>query len=98
MTGPIGVIRSGSDVISTGNYGAAIAFAAAISVNLAVVNSLPFPGLDGGQLVFVVGEAVTGRKLPQRVQDRINAYALLLLLLVSLSTTVGDVGDLISKR
>jgi len=90
LSGPIGVIKMGSEVVRTNDLTAVAMFAAAISVNLAVVNSLPIPALDGGQLVFVLGEAVTGRKLDQRKQEEINALALLVLLLVTFSTTVGD--------
>jgi membrane-associated protease RseP (regulator of RpoE activity) len=39
---------------------ALVGFAATLSVNLAVLNSLPFPALDGGQLAFVVIELLTG--------------------------------------
>ena len=95
ISGPVGVIKMGSDVVSTNDFAAIVAFAAAISINLAVVNSIPFPSLDGGQLVFVLSEAVIGRKIDQRVQEEINASALLLLLLVSLGSTFGDVGKLL---
>jgi len=67
-------------------------------VNLAVVNSLPLPALDGGQLVFVLAEAVSGRKIDQRTEETINAAALFLLLFVSFSTTVGDLTAIVSTR
>ena len=60
-------------------------------MNLAVVNALPLPALDGGQLVFVVGELLTGKKVDQRKQEEISSAALLFLLLVSASTAVGDI-------
>mmetsp|Transcript_18302 Transcript_18302/g.34032 ORF Transcript_18302/g.34032 Transcript_18302/m.34032 type:complete len:141 (+) Transcript_18302:242-664(+) len=83
--------RTGSDVVSTNDLRAVVGFAAAISIDLAVINSLPLPALDGGQLVFVLAEAATGRKIDQRLQENINAAVLLLLLLVSVGTTIGDV-------
>ena len=43
LSGPIGVIKTGSDVVSTNDIAAVVGFVAAISVNLAVVNSLPLP-------------------------------------------------------
>ena len=69
LSGPIGVIKTGSDVVSTNDIAAVVGFVAAISINLAVVNSLPLPALDGGQLVFVLAEAVSGRKIDQRAQE-----------------------------
>ena len=91
MSGPVGVIKSGADVVKSSDLAAVVAFAASISINLAVVNSLPLPALDGGQLVFVLAEAVSGRKIDQRLQESVNAGALLILFLISIGTTVGDV-------
>lgn len=94
VSGPIGVLKTGADVVATNDVSAVIGFVAAISINLAVVNSLPLPALDGGQLVFVLSEAVTGKKIDQRKQEAINSAALLFLLAFSFSTTVGDLGIL----
>jgi len=90
LSGPIGVIKSGADVVSRNDYKAVVGFVAVLSINLAVINSLPFPALDGGQLVFVLVEAVTGRKVDQRLQEGINAAALLFLVALSATATVGD--------
>lgn len=101
VSGPIGLIKQGSDVVSSAASGrdiaAVVGFAAAISCNLAVVNSLPLPALDGGQLVFVLAEGLTGKKIDQKRQEEINALALFLLLAFSLNTAVGDVGRLIIR-
>lgn len=94
MSGPIGVLKSGADVVSTSDLAAVVAFAASISINLAVVNALPLPALDGGQLVFVLAEAAAGRRIDQRVQEGINAGALFILFMISVGTTVGDVTSL----
>ncbi len=91
VSGPLGVLRVGSDVASTGDLFALASFAAAISVNLAVVNSLPLPALDGGQLAFVIAEVITGKKVETRKQEEITAYFLLLLVLASLGTFIGDI-------
>ena len=95
LSGPIGVLKTGSDVVKTNDIAAVVGFAAAISVNLAVVNSLPLPALDGGQLIFVLSEAVTGKKVDQRKQEEITAAALFFLLLVSAGTAVGDITSLV---
>ena len=91
MSGPIGVVKAGADVVSSSDLAAIVAFAASISVNLAVINSLPLPALDGGQLVFVLAEAAAGRKIDQQLQETINAGALTILLFVSIGTAIGDV-------
>lgn len=97
LSGPVGVIKSGSEVVSSKDFSAVLGFAAAISINLAVVNSLPLPALDGGQLVFVAIEALTGQKVDQKKQEGLTAAALIFLLLVSVGTTIGDVSSLILK-
>ncbi|KAI2510811.1 Peptidase family M50 [Fragilaria crotonensis] len=97
LSGPIGLIQTGSEVVSTSDAAAVLMFAAAISVNLAVVNALPLPALDGGQMVFILVEALSRRKVDQRLQENITSAAVLLLLLLSLSTTVGDVEGLFAK-
>jgi membrane-associated protease RseP (regulator of RpoE activity) len=50
MSGPIGVVRQGASLAQQDGPQALLQFAAIISVNLAVINSLPIPGLDGGQV------------------------------------------------
>lgn len=98
VSGPIGLIRSGTEVVSTRDVTAVLLFAAALSVNLGVINALPLPALDGGQLVFVLAEAVTGKKVNQQLQEGITSVAILLLLLVSVSTAFSDVGSIINGR
>lgn len=98
VSGPIGLIKTGSDVVSTQNWGTVFAFAAAISINLGVVNAFPLPALDGGQLVFVLVEAVSGRKVDQRLQEEIIGITVLLLIFVSINAALGDVQNLLLKK
>ena len=98
VSGPIGLIKTGSDVVSTKNWSTVFAFAAAISINLGVVNAFPLPALDGGQLVFVLAEAVSGRKIDQRLKEEIIGITVLLLIFVSASAALGDVQNLLLKN
>ena len=59
-----------------------LGFMALISVNLAVVNLLPIPVLDGGQFLFLLGEAVLRRPLPLKLRQRLTAVGLVLILLL----------------
>jgi membrane-associated protease RseP (regulator of RpoE activity) len=70
---------------------ALVGFAASLSINLAVLNSLPFPALDGGQLAFVILELLAGRPVPRKIQDTITAVAFSFLLALGASTVVGDI-------
>ncbi|KAL7570172.1 hypothetical protein ACA910_020009 [Epithemia clementina (nom. ined.)] len=94
VSGPIGLIRAGSEVVATRDVQTILLFAAAISVNLGVINAFPLPVLDGGQLVFVLAEALTARKIDQRVQERISGFAALFLILLTVSATLGDISGL----
>jgi membrane-associated protease RseP (regulator of RpoE activity) len=98
VTGPIGLIKSGSEVVATQDWTAILLFAAAISINLGVINSVPLPALDGGQLVFVLAEAIIGRKVDQQVQENITGVAVLFLILLSVSTFFGDVSTIMLGR
>jgi RIP metalloprotease RseP len=98
LSGPVGLIKTGTQIVSTQDATTVLLFAAALSVNLAVVNALPIPALDGGQLLFVLSEAVTGRKIDQRLQEGLTSAAVLFLLFVTASTTVSDVGNIIFGR
>ena len=90
LTGPLGIVQVGADLAAVDQL-ALVKFAAFISVNLAVVNALPFPGLDGGQMVFVLLEAVRGRRLSPRLENGINFVAVLLLASLSLTLIFGDI-------
>jgi regulator of sigma E protease len=57
-----------------------LAFMAFVSINLAVLNLLPVPVLDGGQFVFLLAEAVLRRPLPLKVRERLTSVGLLLIL------------------
>jgi membrane-associated protease RseP (regulator of RpoE activity) len=94
ISGPIGLISQGSSVVATKDWTTVLLFAAGLSVNLGVINALPLPALDGGQLVFVVAEAITGKKVDQKFQEGVTSIAVLFLLYVSLSAAIGDVGSL----
>lgn len=97
LSGPIGLIQAGSEVVSTMDLTTILLFAAALSVNLGVVNALPVPALDGGQLLFVLVEVVTRRKVSQRFQENATSIAVLFLLLITASTTFTDLGRLFGR-
>ena len=53
-----------------------------ISVNLAIVNLLPFPGLDGWQLLVIIIEGITRKKMPEKVKNIVSFIGLALLLVL----------------
>jgi len=66
-----------------------------VSVNLAVINILPFPALDGGRIMFVLYEMIFKKKANQKLEIIVNNVGMILLLGLILVITVGDVGRLL---
>ncbi len=70
---------------------------ALIAVNLGVFNLLPVPGLDGGQMLFVIIEKITGKKIKPEVAGTINLVFFALLAVLAAYVTFGDVMGIINK-
>jgi regulator of sigma E protease len=68
-----------------------IRFAALLSLSLAIINILPFPGLDGGRLFLIVVQVLIGKKLPAKVEGLIHIIGFLVLMLLIGIITFHDV-------
>lgn len=68
-----------------------------ISLNLALINVLPFPALDGGHLLFVAIEGTTGRKVAARTKQRLTVIGLTILLGLVALVTVKDILQIIAE-
>ncbi|MDO4557586.1 MAG: site-2 protease family protein [Planctomycetia bacterium] len=77
--GPIAIFKGANDTAAAG-LTPYLLFLVAISANLAVLNILPIPALDGGHLVFLLWEGVTGRRPNEQVQMVLTMIGILLLL------------------
>lgn len=86
LSGPIAIAQGAGSTASLGLI-AFLSFMALISVNLAVINLLPLPILDGGHLMYLVAELIRGKPISERAQEigfRIGALVLLLLMGIAL--------------
>ncbi|WP_208346623.1 site-2 protease family protein, partial [Aetokthonos hydrillicola] len=79
VAGPVKIVEIGAN-IAKNDAGSLFFFGALISINLAVINILPLPALDGGQLAFLLIEGLRGKPLPTRIQDGVMQTGLMLLL------------------
>ncbi|PZU96340.1 MAG: RIP metalloprotease RseP [Pseudanabaena sp.] len=80
LSGPVAIVAMGSELVKS-DASALFDFTAIISINLAIINILPLPALDGGQLVFLAIEALRGGKpLPEELQNNVMQGGLVLLL------------------
>lgn len=86
VAGPIGIATIGSQAVNAG-FAEAVFITALISINLAIINLLPIPGLDGGRLVIVGVESVLRRPISQKVTTGLMfagfAFIIILMILVS---------------
>ncbi len=96
LSGPVGIARSTGSAAKAGpNY--LLAFSAFLSLNLAVVNMLPLPGLDGGRLIFVLIEAVRrGRRINPRFEGMVHLGGMVLLLALMAVVSVHDVRGILA--
>ena len=94
VAGPIGIVGLVGEAASFG-LASLLMFTAVISLNLAVINMLPFPALDGGRLLFVAIEAITRKPINPVWVGRLNLFGFGLLLLLMVAVTYSDISKLL---
>ena len=90
VAGPVGIAQIAGSAFTLG-LGSFLAFVALISINLAVINLLPFPALDGGRFVIELFSKKGKSRIPMRVISTINQVGFLLLILLMLYVTYKDI-------
>jgi regulator of sigma E protease len=94
LKGPIGIAHLGTLVADRG-FIWLLFFLALISVNLAVINFLPLPIVDGGQFLFLLYEAIRGKPVPVGFQNGVTMVGLVLIAGMFLVVTFNDVRNLL---
>ena len=94
LSGPVGIARLVGDASRLG-FVYLLSFTGFISLNLAVLNLIPFPALDGGRILFVIIEAIRRKTIHPRVANTVNAIGFGLLILLMLFITYRDVMKLV---
>ena len=95
VSGPVGVFAVTTEVAKTGLL-PLINLLGIISVNLAILNIIPFPALDGGRLLFIIIEAIFGKKVAPKLESVIHSIGMIILLLAIFAITFKDIKGLIS--
>ncbi len=101
IAGPIGMGQLTSEVIkaSSAPVWATLAnIMVLLSLNLAVLNLLPFPALDGGRLLFVLIEAIRGKKVPPEKEGVVHFVGLVVLLLFMLVVAFADINRIVNGQ
>ncbi len=93
VSGPVKIVEMGASLARQGGASLFL-YAALISINLAVLNALPLPMLDGGQMALLLLEGLRGRPLPDRFQMAFMQSGLVLLMGLSLVLIVKDTSQL----
>lgn len=99
IAGPVGIADATGDVVEEAGWKTLLDFAALLSINLAIINILPLPMLDGGRIVFVLIEvARRGRRIAPEKEALVHLVGLAAMLTLAVVITYFDVLRLIDGR
>ncbi|MCC6563559.1 site-2 protease family protein [Candidatus Uhrbacteria bacterium] len=89
LSGPVGIAVMTGGIVAQGKWAVA-QFAAILSLNLAVINFLPIPALDGGRATFVLIEAIRRKKNNGRTEAMVHQIGFITLIIIVLLVTLQD--------
>ena len=95
VVGPLGLVQV-VGAASQNGLGNILALAGFISINLAIINLIPIPALDGGRLVLLGIEAVRRRNAPRLAVQILNVFGILLIALLMITVTYNDIVRLLT--
>ena len=95
MSGIVGIFDMTANLYGSYTFATYLYFWGLISVNLAIFNLLPFPGLDGFALLITIIEAITRKKVPTKVKGIMSAVGLVLLFGLMIAIVVLDIIKLV---
>ncbi len=98
MHGIIAITKIGSDIIQHRGMLNGLLLTAIISIDLAIINLLPIPALDGGHLMFLAVEKIIGRPLNEKVVENISKFFFALLIVLMILVVFNDIFALITKK
>ena len=98
MHGVIAIVKVGGDIIASRGMLNGILLTAMISINLAIMNFLPIPALDGGHVLFLVIEKITGKKPTKELGEKINNVFFALLIILMIAICYNDIFALVTKK
>ncbi len=94
VAGPVGMVNIVGEAYRFG-FAYLMSFAGLISMNLAIINLLPFPALDGGRLFFLLIEKIKGSRMNQNAANTANAVGFWILIILMLLVTYHDITKLL---
>jgi len=94
LAGPIGIATLVSQATKLGII-YLLQFTAIISINLVIINILPFPALDGGRLLFLAIEKIKGSPLSAKIEGTVNTVGFALLIILMILVTFRDISRIL---
>lgn len=98
MHGVIAVVKVGGDVIAQKGLLNGLLLTAMISINLAIMNFLPIPALDGGHVMFLLIEKITGKKPSKEFSEKLTNFFFFLLIILMVCICYNDIYALVTKK
>lgn len=98
LRGIVAATKMGGDMIEQTGLLNGILLTAIISINLAVMNLLPIPALDGGHLMFLIIEKFKGKPLDEKVTAKISNFFFLLLIILMMVLIFNDIFAIVTKQ
>lgn len=96
VSGPVGIYQVSKEAYKVG-WVAVLQFMGILSINLAILNVMPFPALDGGRVAFLGVEKIIGKKKKNIIEGYVNTGGMIFLLGLMVLITVKDVIGLFAK-
>ncbi|MFT8317105.1 MAG: RIP metalloprotease RseP [Sporolactobacillus sp.] len=96
LSGPVGIYHATGEVVAQGLI-LVLNWTAFLSINLAVINLLPLPALDGGRLLFLIIEGVRGKPVEPQKEALVHFVGFALLMLLMLLVTWNDIQNIFSR-
>lgn len=91
LHGIVAITKVGGDIISNSGIFYGLLLTAIISMDLAIVNFLPIPALDGGHILFLIIEKIRGRRLKDETVDKIGTFFFSLLIVLMVAIIFNDI-------
>lgn len=97
VAGPVGIYQITANVVEQ-SWLLTLQFVGVLSINLMILNLLPFPALDGGRLLFIGIEAVVRKRIKPQIEQYVHMAGMVFLLSLMLLITFNDVRKIVIKN
>lgn len=98
LHGIVAITKVGGDIIEHNGFFSGLLLTAIISLDLAIVNFLPIPALDGGHVMFLLIEKLRGKPLNEETIDKIGTAGFLLLIALMILVVFNDIYALLTQK